>query len=152
MGVLNNYINKDLIFLNLEAEDKKLLLQYMAKKLEKNGNVSNTYIEEVVKREEIFPTGLQVDNLGVALPHSDFEHVNSPAVSLAVLKEPIDFYSMEDHQKKISVSVVFMLAVNDGNDQLKLLQEIISLIQSKEGMNSVIEASTKEEVFKIFSS
>lgn len=146
MSILDDYINKDLIFLDFEAESQEYLLQYMAKKLKENGNVKDAFITEVIKREKIYPTGLRVENIGVALPHSDIEYVNSPAVSLAVLKKTIDFHSMENNENIIPIDVVFMLAVNKGDDQLTLLQEIISLIQSKERMKSIINAKTKEEI------
>jgi len=35
MSILNDYMNKDLIFLNLEINDQENLLKYMAKELKK---------------------------------------------------------------------------------------------------------------------
>jgi len=68
---------------------------------------------------------------------------------MAVLKDTVSFYSMEDSNQIIPVNIVFMLAVNDGNKQLKLLQEIMGLIQSKEILKNIIEAETEEEILKL---
>lgn len=148
MSILNDYISKDLMFLNVEINEQKELLKYMAKRLNDFGNVNEIFIKEVVKREKEFPTGLQIEDIGVAIPHSDIEYVNNPSIALAILKEPVEFYSMEDSEKLIPVNAVFMLAINDGDKQLKLLQEITSLIQSKETMKNIIEANTKEAILE----
>jgi len=148
MSILNDYITKNLIFLDVEITEQKELLEYMAKCLHESGNVNEIFIKEVVNREQKFPTGLQIEDIGVAIPHSDIEHVNNPAVAMAVLKEPVGFYSMENSEKIVAVNIVFMLAINDGNKQLELLQEITSLIQSKDTMNNIIKADTKEEILE----
>lgn len=152
MDTLNNYINKDLLFLDLEVNSQEDLLRYMAKELNRRENVNEEFIKKVIEREKEFPTGLQIEEIGVAIPHSDIEYVNEPAVALAVLKNPINFYSMEDGKKIIPINVVFMLAVDDGNKQLKLLQEIMGLIQSKETLKNIIEADTKEEILELIAS
>lgn len=152
MDTLNNYINKDLLFLDLEVNSQEDLLRYMAKELNRRENVNEEFIKKVIEREKKFPTGLQIEEIGVAIPHSDVEYVNEPAVALAVLKNPINFYSMEDGKKIIPINVVFMLAVDDGNKQLKLLQEIMGLIQSKETLKNIIEADTKEEILELIAS
>ncbi|GAA5421195.1 MAG: PTS sugar transporter subunit IIA [Tetragenococcus koreensis] len=152
MDTLNHYINKDLLFLDLEVNSQEDLLLYMAKELNRHENVNEEFIKKVIEREKKFPTGLQIEEIGVAIPHSDVEYVNEPAVALAVLKNPINFYSMEDGKKIIPINVVFMLAVDDGNKQLKLLQEIMGLIQSKETLKNIIEADTKEEILELIAS
>lgn len=152
MDTLNLYINKDLLFLDLEVNSQEDLLLYMAKELNRHENVNEEFIKKVIEREKKFPTGLQIEEIGVAIPHSDVEYVNEPAVALAVLKNPINFYSMEDGKKIIPINVVFMLAVDDGNKQLKLLQEIMGLIQSKETLKNIIEADTKEEILELIAS
>jgi len=149
MSILNDYMNKDLIFLNLEINDQENLLKYMAKELKKVGNVNEEFVEKVVEREKEFPTGLPIEEIGVAIPHSDVEYINRPAIAMAVLKDTVSFYSMEDSNQIIPVNIVFMLAVNDGNKQLKLLQEIMGLIQSKEILKNIIEAETEEEILKL---
>lgn len=152
MSILNKYINKDLIFLNLELSQQEELLKFMGQKLIKTGNVKETFIQAVVEREKKYPTGLQIMDIGVALPHSDIEYVNTPTIAMAVLKEPVGFYSMENNEKIVPVNVIFMLAINDGEEQLKLLQELMSLIQSQETMKKIIDASTKEEILNYLNS
>src|SRR5699024_9737521 len=105
MSILNDYITKNLIFLDVEITEQKELLEYMAKCLHESGNVNEIFIKEVVNREQKFPTGLQIEDIGVAIPHSDIEHVNNPAVAMAVLKEPVGFYSMENSEKIVAVNI-----------------------------------------------
>ncbi|GMA08456.1 PTS fructose transporter subunit IIA [Tetragenococcus halophilus subsp. flandriensis] len=148
MNILNDYMDKDLIFLGLKINEQKNLLEYMAKELNRSGSVNEKFIEKVIEREQEFPTGLQLEDIGVAIPHSDIDYVYMPAVAMAVLKDTVNFCSMENSDKTVPVSIVFMLAVSDGNKQLELLQEIMRIIQSKTAIKNIIKASTKEEVLK----
>ncbi len=148
MNILNDYMDKDLIFLGLKINEQKNLLEYMAKELNRFESVNEKFIEKVIEREQEFPTGLQLEDIGVAIPHSDIDYVYMPAVAMAVLKDTVNFCSMENNDKTVPVSIVFMLAVSDGNKQLELLQEIMRIIQSKTAIKNIIKASTKEEVLK----
>lgn len=46
MDTLNHYINKDLLFLDLEVNSQEDLLLYMAKELNRHENVNEEFIKK----------------------------------------------------------------------------------------------------------
>lgn len=87
-------INKEVVLVNVEETDKVSILKKMADKLEKGGYVKKSFVTGILEREKIFPTGLQAKGFGVAIPHTDAEHVNSPMIAIATLKNPVKFNIM----------------------------------------------------------
>ena len=84
-------LTEELVLLDVEARDNLDLLRQAAQRLYEQGYVKESYADAVVAREKVFATGLPTVMGGVAIPHTDVEHVNAPAVCIARLKEPVDF-------------------------------------------------------------
>ncbi len=122
----------------LEAKTKEEVLAQMADLLEDCGYVKKSYKDGIIKREEIFPTGLPTGNIGVAIPHTDVKHVNKPMIAAATLKEPVKFRVMGGSEEEIiDVKIVFLLAMNDSTAQLELLKNIINVIQDNELLDKI---------------
>ena len=77
-----------LIFLNLKAADNKEVLQIMGDAMIQEGYGEEGFTEALLEREKDYPTGLDVDGIGVAIPHTDAEHVKKEGISIAVLNQP----------------------------------------------------------------
>ena len=73
----------------LSGDNDKEVIKQMASALEEEGYVKNTFADAIVKRESIYPTGLPVGEINVAIPHTDPEHVNNAAVCLGILDKPV---------------------------------------------------------------
>lgn len=58
--------------------------------------VKDSYIDGITKRESEYPTGLEVNGIGFAIPHTDSEHVIQSQVCFASLEEPIIFSDMTE--------------------------------------------------------
>ncbi|NRX30564.1 PTS system galactitol-specific IIA component [Clostridium beijerinckii] len=120
-------MNSDLIALNLEVKNKEEVIQELGKRMFEKGYVKSTYIDAVLEREKTLPTGLDIGEMCVAIPHTDSKHVNESNVALAVLKNPVEFRNMIDPSKKVEVMVVFLLAINDPDSQVTLLSKLMSV-------------------------
>lgn len=92
----------------------------------------------MIERERIFPTGLQVSEIGVAIPHTDAINVNHQSISVAVLNKPVEFIHMGSEDQEVSVKIIFMLAIKDPDSQLEMLQKLIDLIQKEEILQQII--------------
>ena len=68
-------IEKELIFLDFFANDYNDFFDKISDILYEKGYVKETFKNAIKKREEEFPTGLQVESLGIAIPHTDSLHV-----------------------------------------------------------------------------
>jgi len=134
-----------------EYQSEYQLLEDMSKYLIDKGYVKNTFIDAIKEREKVFPTGLQIRDVNVALPHTDAEHVMESVILVSVLKKPIEFRLMENNEKKVPVNIVFMLAVHNHEDQLLLLQKLVNFFQKEGKLEKILEAGlngSKEKLEK----
>lgn len=128
----NVSFDEALIIRNLDGKDSTEVLKCMAANLYKQGYVRDSYADAVIMREENFATGLPTNGYGVAIPHTDIEHVYKSAISFAVLKDPVEFGIMGEETEKTPVKLVFMLAMHDSHSQLAMLQNLMSIFQDEE--------------------
>ena len=54
-------------------------------------------------------------------------------------------------ENDLDVSVIFVLLVQKGEEQVNLLTKLMSLLEQKEVYNSIKNASDKEEILRILS-
>lgn len=88
----NVMIAPELVIMNLKAESSEEVLDLIANRLVETGCVKESYVEAVKKRETVFPTGLPVEEMGIALPHTDSVHVNKQAIAVGILEKTGCFY------------------------------------------------------------
>ncbi|WP_026885764.1 PTS sugar transporter subunit IIA [Clostridium beijerinckii] len=142
-------MNLDLIALNLEVKNKEEVIRELGKRMFEKGYVKHTYIDAVLEREKTLPTGLDIGEICVAIPHTDSKHVNESNVALAVLKNSVDFNNMIEPSKKVQVRVVFLLAINDPDSQVSLLSKLMSVFQNVNLLKQIRNSSNIEEVAKL---
>lgn len=142
-------LKESLIFLNSDETCRKEILKKMGDALTGEGYAQTTYVQALLQREQSFPTGLDIQGIGVAIPHTDPRHVKKEGVALAVLKEPVMFRHMEDEGIQVAVRLIFMLTVLDPEAHLKRLQCVLSIIQDTEVLRQLLTAQGKEDVIRI---
>ncbi|MDB0438506.1 PTS sugar transporter subunit IIA [Clostridioides difficile] len=142
-------MNVDLISLGLEANDYESIIRELGNKMYQKEHVKNTYVNAVLEREKTLPTGLNIGEMCVAIPHTDSQHVNESNVAVGILKNPVKFNSMIDPTDKLDVELVFLLAVKNPDSQVKLLKDLMSVFQNIKLLRDIKNASTKEEVAEL---
>ncbi|HAP8477366.1 TPA: PTS sugar transporter subunit IIA, partial [Enterococcus faecium] len=128
---------------------QKELFQVMSEQLKNAGCVKDSFLEGITNREQEFPTGLEVNQIGFAIPHTDSAHVNSSQICFASLKEPLVFSDMTDKSHEIPVRLVFMLAMSQPHEQIDTLQNLVSLFQNEEKVNELLACTTKEAFIEL---
>lgn len=147
-GIVN--IDEELVFVGLSGfNNKEEILKNIAEKMVEQGYVKESFTQAILDREKIYPTGLQSSSLGVAIPHTDSEHVNSQAISIATLKEPVTFIHMGSDDIEVTVKIIFMLAIKNPKDQLTLLQKFMDILQKEEVLNKIANSEKKYEVIDL---
>ncbi len=148
MGVNNSeLIKEELIFLDYEASDKKDLITKMGIYAQSKGYVKESFLEAILKREDLYPTGLRGENLAIAIPHTDAIHINEPAVFFTRLKNTVKFKEMGIGVDDIDVQLVFMLLIKTPEDQVDMLSNLMGLF-AKPDMAEILKNSTdKEEIY-----
>lgn len=142
-------LTTELIHCKVEVSSKEELLDRMALEMYDQGYVKKEYISGVLAREGTNPTGLQLEVSGCAIPHSEMSFVNKPVISIATLVDPVVFQRMDDFTAPVEVSLVFMLAVNEGLKQVNTLQELMSLLQDNVKVEELLNANTPEEILEV---
>lgn len=142
-------LDKEIIVPELEAKTSEDVLKILGQKLIDAGYAKESYTEALITREHSFPTGLDIDGMGVAIPHTDVSHVNKAAIAIAVLKEPVTFIQMGTDDEEVKVKLVFMLAVTDPSAHIDELQRIIAIIQDRVVLDKLFETTEKEKIIEI---
>lgn len=142
------YLDKDLIFKNIFSEDSESVIKIMASKLHEKGLVKESYVSEILSREEVYPTGLYTGDINVAIPHCDYQHVNEKSIAVGILKKPIKFKKMDDPSEDVDISIIIMLAIDEPNNHISYLTKVFQLVQNQELLKKLY-SSDDEEILRI---
>ena len=140
-------IERDLIFLDVDVNNKNELFGFMSRELLKKGYVCNTYEEKLMEREESYPTGLKLTTMGVAIPHANTEYSKANKFIVLNLKKQIEFKNMED-ESNVNVCLVIGLVFNDKDKHMDNLMKLSLLLQNEEKLKEIREAGTKDEIYE----
>ncbi len=143
------YLDKELCLFQLEVKNQAELFKVMSEQLVNNGCVKDSFLEGIINREKEFPTALEINQIGFAIPHTDSIHVNNSQICFASLKEPLVFYDMTNKEREIPVSLVFMLAMSQPHEQIGTLQNLVNLFQNQERVQELLSCTTKEQFIEI---
>ncbi len=138
-------LSEDLVFINLRADKPETIIRMMGERMREKGLVKDSFLAAALAREKKFPTALPTP-IPVSFPHTDVKHCLQPAISIAVLEQPVEFGFMGDPSVQIAVKVVFMLSVTQPQYQVKTLQKLIDFCQSEENLRSIIQSEKPSEV------
>lgn len=147
---LAGQIEREAIETRVDAASSEEVIRLLAGRLEKLGYVRPSFADAVLAREARMPTGLPMGrDSNVAVPHTDPEHVLKPGIALATLSHPVDFANMEDPEEAVPVGLVFMLALNDKDKQIEMLQQIMLTIQDETLSQKLLDAGTADELLAL---
>ena len=142
-------IHEELIMVDVEAKNYEEAIRKVGKKLFDNGYVKDTYIDAVIAREVEFPTGLRLDGIDIAMPHTAGIHVNEPAVCVAKLKNPVVFSHMGEPETKVNATLLLMMAIKNPDEQIETLQTVMGVFTNKQAIEELKAACTESELFSI---
>lgn len=146
-----NLVEKNCILLDQDVHSFKEVIQLIGAEFEKAEIVKPSYVEAVVAREKVFPTGLAADGHNIAIPHTDPEHVLRPGMGVVVTKEPIEVSMMGSPNIKLQSKIFFPLAMEHPKKQLDLLRQLMNVFKTKEDLDTISSATTPEEVLAVTS-
>lgn len=129
-------LSDDLIALGITETKKEDVIKILADKLKAKGYVKDGYYENVIKREETFPTGLPTI-IPVALCHTEAQYVNQSAMAVGTLAQPVEFHEMGTPERNIQAEIIFLLALKDPKDQITYLKKMVTVFKSKETLEKI---------------
>lgn len=143
---ITELLDIDSIDLSPQATDKEEAIYHLIDLLDQSGKLNNKelYKESVLNREKQSTTGI---GNGVAIPHGQSEGVQTAGLSAMVVKEGLDFKSLDGKPTYL----FFMIGApkDSGGAHLQALAQLSTLLMDEDFRNSLIHASSKEEFLKL---
>ena len=138
----------ELVFFDFEATDEWDLFAKMSDTLKEKGYVRDSWHDAICAREKSFPTGLQFEKIGVAIPHVDPENIVKPYIAIIKPKAPIDFAPMAD---MVDHPVHTELIINLGllahaEDQVAVLQAMMGIFMDEAATAEIMAQDTPEGI------
>ncbi|MDI9217359.1 PTS sugar transporter subunit IIA [Clostridium tertium] len=141
-------MNKDLIFINENYNDCFEFLENISDRLLNYGYVKESFKDAIIEREKIFPTGLPVEPIGVAIPHCNSEHVNKAGIVFVKFKDDVKFISMEG-EGKVNVKIAFVLLVKEKEKQVEVLQKLMEVISNEDILTKMYNENNNDNLINI---
>lgn len=145
----NKFFEEDLIKLRLNVDNREQLLIELGNLLTAKGYVKKDYVEALLAREKEFPTGIWTGKWGVAIPHTDAKYVNRTAIAVGTLAKSVPFEIMGCNEGTVDVNIVFVLAINNADTHLELLQRLMNIFQNDKVMEGIINSFKPRDVMEI---
>lgn len=142
-------LNENLILLDLDLKSSEEVFRTIGGTLTEEGYCKDTYVQALIDREKDFPTGINMGNFGIAIPHTDRGHVIKGGVAIGQLRTPVEFYQMGSMDEEVCAKLIFMLAVDDPKSHLTFLQRILQVVQDGNVLEKLIKAKSKNEIYEI---
>jgi PTS system galactitol-specific IIA component len=146
----SSWLREDLVIVPLRATSAADAITQLGERLQSAGLVKASWTRATLEREKTFATGLPTPEVGVAIPHTDVEHVLAPAVAIGVLEQPVDFGEMGNPEASVSVKLVCALAVAHSELLIALLQQLVKLFQTPGMLKQIVNSQNPAEIIQIF--
>ena len=144
--LLSDYVKGENIIIDFKGDDKNTLIKEMSEVLTVSGGVigKEEFIEGIMKREEIESTAI---GNGVAIPHTRGEFCKQLTISIAKIKEGIDFNAIDEKP----VYLVFMIAApaEAKKEYLQVIAKIARFLKSENNKKKILDANTKDDVLQV---
>jgi PTS system galactitol-specific IIA component len=141
-------IDERIILTDLYAQDGSELFHIVGKKLYEADFVTDRFVDEIIKREEKYPTGLPT-KIPISLCHTDSEHIKQQFLTLATLKNPIPFHEMGNSENVHDVKIAFFLGIIDKKEHMTFLRKITNLVRSEEILTTIHETKSAKLIKEI---
>ena len=146
---IEDILKAECIIANIDAPSKEDALKVMAEKLYSLGYVKESYIQAIQDREANYPSGLPMEDLKIAIPHTDADHVNQSVICFARLPKNVEFSVMGDPDQKIPVRLISMFALKEKKKIGDLLETLITTYQDNDVLKALLDANDGDEIYNI---
>lgn len=141
LTAIGQLLDKDMIYLNVNREHRFEIVELLASDLFQQGYVKKSFIHSAMVREKSASTEI---GGGIAIPHANPESVKQSIISLAVLKEPLEWGEQ--------LTIVFLLAISkaDQHKTKSLMQSIASVSQKPDIVQQLKQVKNASDVMTVF--
>ena len=127
--------------------DKEKLLTYLLSRCLQDTAMlakEKAILDALLKRESLISTGM---GLGVAIPHCSCSHVTDTLIYFAILKQGIDFQSIDE--RLVNIVALILFPEKKYERHVSLLACVAKLLNDAILRENVTKASTPAEVMQL---
>ncbi len=144
---LASILDPECVKMNLVSDSKEGIIRELVSMLYSKGLVRDKerVISEVLEREKVISTGMEK---GFAIPHARTDDIEHVQIAVGIKREGIDFDSIDKEPVKVIVLLISSEKTNDPH--IQILASLSTMFLTSGGMESILNAKTKQEVWKAF--
>jgi len=143
---ITDLLKKQGIALDVKVSSKDEAIDKLVNLMDASGNLTDKkeYKNKVLERESLSTTGI---GDGIAIPHAKTKAVKNPGLSSMVVKDGVDYDSLDGAPAKL----FFMIAAPESanNLHLEVLARLSTILMDESFRESLINAKSKEEYLKL---
>src|SRR5262249_15610221 len=146
-GAARSLLDRELVLLNSAIASKEEAIREIVDAFYVDGRTDDPdRLEEAVwTRESVYPTGL---GHGFAIPHCKTDAINSGAIGVLKLKEPVDWGSLDGNP----VEIVILLAAREsdtGNEHLRVFSRLARNLMDDEFRERLLKAADADAILAV---
>lgn len=140
---ISEILSEDMVLANVEAENKRSLLEKLSSYVAEKENMDkNPIFEAILERENLGSTGY---GDGVAFPHARIDGLNKVITVFARLDKGVDYDSLDSHPVDL---VAFLLSPEkSGEDHLRALAVMSRVLKDEETCRKIRTAKSAHEIY-----
>lgn len=150
-----NLFRKDAVFVT-DKTDRNEIFKDVYHKLLDMGLVKGDFIENIIDREEKYPTGILTRPLSrelpnIAIPHTEGEYVNTRLIVPVALEKPVIFNNMVNPTEELEVKFLFMILNDDPDMHANILARIMDFLaqSSPDDLNELFNSTSPARIYQM---
>jgi PTS system fructose-specific IIC component len=144
--MIEEFLEEDLIVVVDKVEDKFTMIEKMVDQALRKGVIitREPILQKIREREELESTGVIE---GIAIPHARTEAVKDLLIVIGIIKEGLDFNSLDGKP----VNIVFLIVAPEEakNKYIQVLARISRMCRQDDFRKALLGASSPSEVISI---
>lgn len=119
------------------------------------GYVKGDFIENIIEREEKYPTGISTRPLSrelpnVAIPHTEGKFVNTRLIVPIALKKPVQFNNMVNPSESFDVKFLFMILNDNPDMHSNILAQIMDFLAKTDAddLNQLFNSVDSDKIYE----
>lgn len=136
----------ELVFFDISATSSTGFFSQLREKLAPKGYIEDSWLQAIITRETNYPTGLEMDNISIAIPHVEPENIAKPYIAVVKPEKPIPFEpmaAMVDHPVQTQLIINLGLKAHD-EDQVAVLQKLMNVFMDPAACEEILSQTTGE--------
>lgn len=144
---LDSILTVDNIKVNVDVESRDELLRYLSNLSVSNGYSSdaNAVYNKYLARESAGSTGMEK---GIAIPHAQDNTINTSAMLVLKLKQPIEWKTFDN--QPVDTVISFLIPERDQGNHLRYLSSVSKLLMHESFVQELKNAKSVEEIAALF--